>query len=118
MQLRVSMTLAEMRSHLEHTVKVMTRLHNLPNNPHQIDKVPTVQELETDMKDALRVPRAFENLPMVFCDPKVTAPQLDCGQHRRQALMSMHKADVLESDQSPEKMQVSVDQFRRFRTIV
>lgn len=108
-QLRISVTAGEMKAHLAHTVKVLTNLQKLPNNPHKIDHVPTVGELKRDMQEALKITRPFEDMPIVFCDPAVASPQLDCGQHRRAAMIQLYGKDTAKVPQIPAMMHVSIN---------
>jgi hypothetical protein len=109
-RLRSSCTAQEYTASLKHTCE----LYDVWLKKKWVKRTYTVAELRAALKEMIMNPMPIEEAPMLVWDPALaTKPQLDAGQHRRQAFLKLFNADGKITALTPETVKVRILQYLR-----
>jgi hypothetical protein len=102
-RLRVSCTPTEYEASINHTCKLYDQWHAAKKCKRSY----TPAELREAMKNMIKNPLPIGEAPLLVWDPALHhKPQLDAGQHRREAFLHVFNADGKITELTPQTAQV------------
>ncbi len=112
-RLRASCELDEFEQSVEYTVQKYQEWHEKDSTI----PIYTADTLVKAMRDCIHQSRPLEQTPLLCWDPKIPKPQLDAGQHRRQAFLDTYNPGGLVKELHPTTYQVRDLSFLRLEQL-